>query len=78
MKLLSERSHRELLAQAERATSEFRRLAESNAMLRRRIKELEKNYQELVLRAGIEGFSVEFKPAVPAQPPKLVLKRVRD
>lgn len=43
----------------------------------KRIRALENSYQQLVLQCGLHGFEVIIKPEVPAQPARVVLKKVK-
>lgn len=70
MKLLSNSSYSALVFQRDHAQ-------EQNKALRRRVRELEANYQTLVLRLGLRGLTVEFQPEVPAKPATLVLREAR-
>lgn len=71
MKLLSDRSYAALVYERDRAR-------EHNLSLRKRLRQIETNYQALVLRVGLKGFDVEFQPEIPAKPATLVLRRSKE
>jgi hypothetical protein len=64
MKLISDTTYERLIRRADRADE-----------LEQKLERLRVRHQQVILEAGLQGFTVEVKPEVPAQPARMVLRK---
>ena len=73
MRFLSEAS----FAALQNAESDLLLERERNQRLTKAYRILERRHQELLLLIGLKGLAVEIKPAIPAQPARMILKNIK-
>lgn len=73
MKVLSEQSYQRLASYG----TDLDLLKERHERLALEYRRLERKYQEMLLLLGMKGLRLEVKPAIPAQPERQTLRRIK-
>jgi len=75
--IMSEASHKRLLADIELSRVDAERLKERNREIVSRYRKLERTHQTVLLLLAEQDLQLHEKPEVPAQPARLVLKTIK-